>query len=405
MALFTYNATDSTGRLIKGSLEAADEKALVCALQGMGYLPINIGKASKGERVNLFSFKRFTKGISGSDVTNFTHELSSMLEAGLPLDRSISILSELERNEGFKKILDHICKGLRGGSTFAECLEKYPHVFSEIYVSTIKAGEAGGALEAVLARLKKFMEDTQRLKDDIKSALLYPLLLTVVGGSAVLMMLLFVIPRFSVIFSDTGGIMPLPTRMLLFISNAVAGYWWVGLGLAAALIYFLKLRMRTEDGRVWMDRSLLRVPLIGIIIRKASVTRFSRTLGTLLQGGLPIIEALAIAIKTMGNLSIARQMEPVIEGVRKGKGMALPLKETDAFPPLAVHMLTVGEETGKLDEMLIKLADNYDRDISTAIKRLLALLEPGIILVMAVVVGFLVISLLLAIFSLNDMPL
>jgi type II secretion system protein F len=406
MALFTYQATDASGKSVKGTLEAKDESVLVDKLQEMGYFPISIGKGTAASEAPASAglMKFFSKRVPGRAVTLFTHELSSMLDAGLPLDRSLSILAELEKNIEFKSVILDMHNGIQSGLTFADCLEKHPDVFSEIYVSTVRAGEAGGALEAVLSRIKKFMEETEKLKEDIKSALIYPLILTIVGGSAIMLMLLFVIPKFTVIFADMGGAMPLPTRMLLGLSEAVSRFWWVIALVAAGVFFEVRRRLGTREGRLFFDRLKLDVPLLGEVLKKAVISRFSRTLGTLLQGGLPILDALSIAVNTMGNSFMSRDIQPVIEGVRRGRGMVTPLRETGSFPPLAVHLLTIGEETGKLDEMLLKLSDNYDQDISTSIKRLLSLMEPLIILVMAVVVGFIVISLLLAIFSLNDMP-
>lgn len=404
--LYTYQATDATGNLIKGSMEARDENTLVDKIREMGYYPISVGRAA-GEKNALrrFSLPLFSRAVSGSDVLRLTHELSSLLEAGLPLDRALSVLAELESKDEFKQVLRDLLKGIQGGASLADCLGRHRGVFSDVYVSTVKAGEAGGSLEAVLERLGRFMDQTQKLKDDITSALLYPLLLTVVGGSAVLVMIFFVIPKFSIIFEDMGGVMPLPTRMLLFLSEGLLSYWWLGLIFFAGVFLELRRRTRTEEGKFSIDRAKFRVPVLGPVLRKAAVSRFARTLGTLMQGGLPILDALSIAVSTMGSPFMARSIAPVIEGVRRGRGMALPLKEAGSFPPLAVQMLTVGEETGRLDDMLIKLADNYDREIATAIKRGLALLEPAIILLMAIVVGFIVISLLLAIFSINDMPM
>lgn len=404
--LYTYRATDISGSLIEGSMEARDERTLVAKLQEMGYYPISVGNpVSDASSAGRYSLRAFSCRVSGRDVLRLTRELSNLLEAGLPLDRSLSVLADLESSAEFRKVILDILKGIQGGSTLADCLERHKGVFSEIYISTVRAGEAGGSLEAVLERLGRFMDQTQKLKDDITSALLYPLLLTVVGGGAVLVMILFVIPRFSVIFEDMGGVMPLPTRMLLFASEGLLSYWWAALLLFTLGLFELKRRSKTEHGRLSIDRIRLGAPVLGPVLRKAVISRFSRTLGTLLQGGLPILDALRIAVNTMGSPVMARSIEPVIEGVRRGRGMTLPLKEAGSFPPLAVQMLTVGEETGRIDEMLIRLADNYDREVATAMKRGLALLEPAIIFLMAVVVGFIVISLLLAIFSMNDMPM
>lgn len=406
MAQFGYQAADSMGKIISGSMEAADEKSLADKLQGMGYYPIKIGESLEQGNAEAGIVKKiFSRKISDKDLANFTHQLHSMLEAGLTLDSSLAILSELEENGAFKEIIKELYRGIHGGKTLSVCLEKYPDVFPEIYISMIRAGEAGGALETVLERLKSFMEDAQKLKEEIKSALVYPALLTFAGGSAILVMLFFVIPKFSMIFEDMGGTLPLPTLMLLSFSGFVAKYWWfIGASLAICA-FVVRSYLKTDNGRFWLSELKLKLPVFGPVIKKISVSRFSRTLGVLLQSGMPIIEAMRIARDTLGNEALSRSIEPVIEGVRRGRGVANPLREAGSFPLLAVHMLTVGEETGRLDEMLVKLADKYDFEISTSIKRLISFMEPALILVMAVVVGFIVISLLLAIFSLNEMPI
>jgi len=407
MALFVYHATDASGKSVKGTLEARDKKALVDRLQEMGYFPIRIGsygmekaRSAAGSRRSLFR-----KRVPAQCIVGFTQELSDMLDAGLPLDRALSILAELEKNETFRDVLESIHKGIQSGGTFAGCLEEHPELFSEVYINTVRAGEAGGSLEIVLARLKKFIEETRRLKEDIRSALIYPLLLTVVGGGAVALMLLVFIPKFSVILDDMGGVMPLSTQILLNISGALTSYWYIILAFIGASALALRFIIRTREGRRRFDGLKLRLPLFGPILTKAAVSRFARTLGALMQGGLPILESLNIAVKTMGNAYMAGEMGPVVDGVRRGRGLSVPLRESAVFPALAVHMLAVGEETGRLDDTLLRLSDKFDRDVSTAVKRLLSLLEPLIILVMAVIVGFVVISLLLAVFSLNDMPM
>ncbi len=407
MALFAYQATDASGKIVRGTLEARDKKALIDRLHEMGYFPIRVGSPAE-VKVTPVSKKRraiFRKRVPHRCVLEFTQELADMLGAGLPLDRSLAILEELEENEAFREIIGGIHKNILSGGTFAESLELHPEVFSEIYINTVRAGEAGGSLEIVLARLKKFIEDAQRLKEDIKSALIYPLLLTVAGGGAVALMLLVFIPRFSAILADMGGVMPLPTQILLGISGALTTYWPLIIGGLVAAILAFRFIYRTEEGRRRVDRIKLGLPLFGPILSRAAVSRFARTLGALMQGGLPILNALDIAIKTMGNAFLAGEMGPVSDGVRRGRGLSASLAGVSCFPRLAVHMIAVGEETGRLDETLLRLADKYDRDVGIAVKRLLSLLEPLIILVMAVIVGFVVISLLLAVFSLNDIPM
>lgn len=411
MALYNYQATDSSGKSIKGSMAAQNEKAIIGRLQEMGFMPIGIDLADPSTEVSdqpagrSFIGGLFKPRVPGGAVMHFTHELASMLDAGLPLDRIFSILAGLERNAAFKNVILSIHKGVTGGRTLADCMQEHPSVFSDIYVSMVRSGEAAGTLEAVFARLNEYMEASRKLKDDIKSALIYPLLLTFVGGAAIMTMVLFVIPKFASIFADNNVLMPLPTRMLLSSSDFMLRYWWAIIAAAAIMTIAMRRWGKTPSGRLALDKLKLRIPVLGSIMQKSVLSRFSRTLGSLLQAGLPILEALNISVKTMNNDYMAGDIKPVIEGVRRGRGVSVPLNEVASFPPIAVHMLTVGEETGKLDEMLMKLANNYDRDIETSVKRFLALLEPAIILVMAGVVGFIVISLLLAIFSLNDMPL
>ncbi len=411
MAIYNYLATDSSGNPVKGSMSAQDEKAIIDRLQEMGFMPIGIDLADPSSTVSesaagsSLSRGLFKKRVPSSAVMHFTHELASMLEAGLPLDRSFSILAGLEKNEVFKNVIIKIHHGITSGGTLAESMQEHPLVFPDIYVSMVRAGEAAGTLEDVFTRLNEYMEASRKLKDDIKSALIYPLLLIFVGGIAILTMVLFVIPKFATIFSDNNALMPLSTRMLLSSSEFMLSYWWAILAAAAVLAIGLGKWVKTDSGSLSVDTLKLKLPIFGPVIQKAVLSRFSRTLGNLLQAGLPILEALNIAVKTMNNGYMAADIKPLIDGVRRGRGVSVPLNEVASFPPLAVHMLTVGEETGKLDEMLLKLANNYDSDIKVSVKRLLALLEPAIILVMAIVVGFIVISLLLAIFSLNDMPL
>ncbi len=410
MALFIYQATDSARRLIKGSMEAKDERALVDRLQEMGYFPIGISKSDENE-VTSTTEKRaafnkfFTKRISRRVLINFTQELHNLTEAGVPLDKTVSILIELEENKVFKGVLLDIYNSIRGGSTLADSLSKYPTIFSNIYISMIRAGEASGALESILVRLKNYMEDIQRLEEDIISALIYPALLTIVGGSAVGLMVFFIIPKFSLIFSDMGGSLPLPTQLLLKMNDIIVRFLWVVLIPVAVFAFSLRYRLRTKEGRAYVDSLKLIIPLFGNIFKKVAVSRFSRTLGILLQGGLPIMDALRVAKDTIGNEAMAVKLDNVFDGVRRGKGIALPLKESQVFPLQAIYMLTIGEETGKLDEMFLKLADNYDREINVFIKRSLTLIEPAIILVMALVVGFVVIALLLAVLSINEIPI
>lgn len=394
-----------------GAMEAANEKVLVDKLQGMGYFPITIGSADKKNTSTVAKtssgalYKRLTKGRYGSKVAGFTYQLHSMLDAGIPLDKALSILADLEQNIAFKNIILDIYQGIQSGDTLADCLVQHPAVFNNTYVSMIRAGEASGAIEQILLSLNSYMEVSRKLKEDVVSALVYPVILVLVGCSTLALMVFFVIPKFSLIFSDMGGALPLSTQLLLQTSELFLRYWWIIVGAMIASTLFIRYRLKSEEGRLFFDSLMLKLPLFGSLVTKTVTSRFARTLGTLLHSGLPILEALSIAKETMGNRVMARDLESVVEGVRRGRGMTIPLKECGRFPPLAVHMLTVGEEAGNLDGALMKLADNFDREIRNITKRLLSFMEPAIILVMALVVGFIVISLLMAIFSLNDMPI
>ncbi len=396
MALYRFEATDSNGRPVRGSLEAKDEGALVIKLREMGYLPIEVGRSAD-------TLQKDRSGrVSARDIANFTQALSGLLEAGFPLDKSLSILAELESKPAFNSIILVVKKGIEAGRPFSDCLSDHPKSFSPIYVSMVRAGEAGGALDSALGGLYKYLEEGQRVKDEIRSALIYPALLLVAGGSAIFVMLFFVAPSFTEVFADTGSEIPLPAKALLFISRWAAKFL-LAVFAALALSYIaFRGRLSSKEGRLYLDALKLKLPVLGGILKKAAVSRFARTLGALLQGGTPLLNGLGLAIDTTGNLRMAKNLTPVIEGVRKGKGFSGTLKDA-GFPPLALHMITIGEETGRLDEMLLRLSDTYDREIGVAVKRLLSLLEPAIILVMSIVVGAIVITLLTAIMSVNDM--
>lgn len=287
----------------------------------------------------------------------------------------------------------------------ADSLAKHPRIFSRFYVNMVKAGEAGGVLEVVLGRLTGFMESTKAIRDEVVSALLYPSLVIAVGGGAVFLLLNFVIPRFGTLFTESGQLLPLSTRILLSVSAFTASYWWIVLGVLLLGALGLRGYIQTEAGKVAWDHAMLRLPVFGRLIRELEVGRFARTFGTLLQSGVPVLVALRIVAETMGNAAIARTLPPVVERVKRGEGIAGPLRGSGAFPPLAIHMTRVGEETGRLEEMLLRVADVYDSHVKTSIKRLLSLLEPVLILGLGLLVGFIVVSMLLAILTISDLPI
>lgn len=401
MALFNYQATDSSGRAIKGTLEARSVPALVDELQSKGFFPVSIKEAASPaqKRQGLPFFNK----VSTREVAGLTYALSSLLKAGVQLERAISILGDLERNPALKTILEDVKKGIQGGDTLASRLEKHPAVFTGLYSNTVRAGEASGALEAALERLGRLLEDSERLKDEIRSALMYPCVLAATGVMSLSLMLFYVVPKFAVVL-DERATLPLPARLLLFASDTALSYWWAFFLPVFALAVAAYYRFGTAPGRLRLDALKLRSPVIGDIARRAATARFARTLSALLKGGLPVLEAMRIAGGAFGNASMEKEIGPAIEGLKRGKGIAASLAERKVLPDIALHMITVGEETGRLDDLSERLSEMLERDVGSSIKRTVALMEPAIILVMALVIGFMVVSLLLAVLSMNEMP-
>ncbi len=408
MATYSYKAADSSGKIVTGVLEADEEKKVVAELQTLGLIPIRIALTKgNGKRLGLNVSEQFLSlfhGVSSKDVMVFTQDLATLLEAGLPVDRALSLLIESAEKERFKMVVNDILKTVQGGGYLSDALAKHPKAFTSFYVSMVRAGEAGGVLEAVLSRLGEFLESAQELKDYIKSAMVYPAFLVGVGGLSIIVLLTFVIPKFSVIFSDMGQAIPLSTQFLLGISHLLQSYWWAIITVLGAGYFFLKKYLNTPAGRLKFDRKKMKFPVVGDLIKKIEVARFARTLGTLTKSGVPILQALLLVKDIMGNKVISAAMENVYERVKEGDRLSKPLRDTGIFPPLAIQMITVGEETGRLDRMLLRVAESYEKMVRNTVKRLISLLEPAMILLMGLVVGFVVVSMLMAVFSMNEMP-
>ncbi|OPX41370.1 MAG: type II secretion system protein GspF [Desulfobacteraceae bacterium 4484_190.3] len=408
MPTYSYKATDSAGKIVKGTLEAEQERGVVASLHDMGYIPIKISLAGRDRsRFDLDLSKNIIsifKRISTKDVVSFTQDLSALLEAGLQVDRALSTLIDVAEKEKFKEVIKDVLKTVQEGSYLSDALAKHPRVFSTFYVNMVRAGEAGGVLEAVLGRLGDFLESSQDLRDYIKSAMVYPVFLVSVGGISIIILLTFVIPKFSIIFSDMGQSIPLSTRFLIGFSEILRTYWLVILGGFGAVYFFLRRYIRTPAGRLRLDQYKMNFPVGGELIKKIEVSRFARTLGTLTKSGVPILQALNLVNEIIGNRAIARSMGKIYERVKEGEMLTKPLGEAGIFPTLAIQMITVGEETGRLDEMLLRVAETYEKMVRNMVKRFISLLEPVMILGMGLVVGFIVISMLMAIFSMSEMP-
>lgn len=396
MAIFSYRATTMEGAIVEGAIEATDEKSAIERLKNSGVIPLKVAAPQEGIR------KKFTFRSSKGDLLTFTTELSVLLSAGLPLDRSLNILSGISESKEMKNVIQSVLKSIREGSSFSEALQKHPKIFPKLYVNMIRAGEAGGVLDVVLEKLNEFLESTKALKDHIVSVMVYPIILTVTGGISIIILLTFVLPKFSIIFAELGGSLPLTTQILLTFSNTMKSYWWIVLSVIIAGWVIFRNYIKSDIGRYKWDAFKLK--LMGDVIRKLETARFCRTLGTLLKSGVPLLQALNNSKDVISNQVIASAIDAVPERAKEGKGIAISLSNANVFPPLALSMIKVGEETGQLDNMLLKVASTYEKSLNVAIKRFVSLLEPAMILSMGMFIGFIVISMLMAIFSITELP-
>ena len=410
MAEFFYKASDRGGKVVQGSLEAVDQAAVIAQIRKMGYIPIRIDAPGNKRRVSRawFNVNLDLKlanpfgGVSGKVLLSFTQELSTLIKAGLPLDRSLSIIAEVTDHERLKKTAEEVLKDVRGGKSLSDAFAKHPAVFNKLYISMVKAGEAGGVLDVVFERLADFLERSQNLKGTVTNAIIYPVLLIIVMGLVVTGLVVFIIPRFVGIFETLGQDLPASTRLLLFVSDVLTGYWWLVLLTVFGVYYWFKKYSATDAGRRRLDSALLRMAIAKDLILKVEVARFARTLGTLINSGVPILQALAIAKDIVGNVVIAASIARIHKEVKEGRGVSAPMRADGVFPPLAVHMLRVGEETGRMEEMLMKVADTYDAEVQNAVKRFISVLEPALIVIMAVIVVAVIVPIILAIVSIND---
>ena len=402
MPVFVYRAADRRGQTIDGVMEAPDARAVVERLQRDAYFPIRV--APHAERGGWFSFGG--SRVSQRDLLAFTQQLATLFEAGLPLDRGLSILEELAPNPRVKAIVTDLLLSVRGGASLSEALGKHhPRPFSRLYINMVRAGERGGVLEVTLRRLAEFLEARSAFADAVRTAVAYPIFLVAVGIGAVVFLMTFVIPRFATIFADLGQAMPLPTQILLWVSAGVQGYWWAGVLLILGALLGWRVWTGTPQGRVRWDQTMLGLPLVGPLFMKIETARFARTLGTMLKSGVPVMGALAVVGDTITNLAIGQAVERVADGVKRGGTLAAGMQAEGQFPTLAIHMVRVGEETGRLEEMLLKVAETFEVDVDNELKRVLGLLQPVIILGMGVLVAFIVVAMMLAIFSINEIPL
>ena len=403
MPTFFYRAVGKDGGIVNGVVEESTDRAAAVKLQDMGLVPLHLG-TRRSRRFWDMEINWKPGGIGSRDLMFFTQELSTLVNSGLPLDRSLAICKELSGKKKLQDLADRILQDLKRGKTLADSLAAHPRVFSKLYVNMVRAGEAGGALPLVLERLVEFQQSADELRSYLISSLIYPALLTLVGAASIVVLLNYVIPRFAEIFDEAGRALPLPTQILLGVSGFTRGYWWVFVLVLGGLGVGFSRLLASPGGRLWWDGLKLRTAGIGEILKKVEMARIARTLGTLVHNAVPLVQALGIVREISGNRVIAQAIRTVAEGVKRGEGVARPMRQAEVFPPLAVHLIEVGEETGRLDTMLLRLAEVYDKDVRSAVKNFIALFEPVMILVMGLVIGGIVISTVLAMVSINELP-
>jgi type IV pilus assembly protein PilC len=399
---FAYKVRDREGRLVEGSLEAESSELVVNKLRSMGYVPVAI------EREDSSALKKDVKlpfggKVTQKDVAVFSRQFATMINAGLSLIRALHILEEQTENEKLRETARSVRQDVERGSSLAQALGRHPKVFTRLYVAMVKAGEAGGVLDSVLLALAATIEKQVELKRKIKSAMTYPVAVFVIVILIVSAMLLFVVPMFEDLYSELGGTLPAPTRILLAVSGFVSRFFpfiAVAAGLAA---WALRRWINTDKGRVVWDNFKLRVPVFGKLVHKTAITRFCRTLSVLLRSGVPVLESLEITSETVGNVVVSRAVKDTQEAVKGGESIAAPLTKHAVFPPMVVQMLAVGEETGAVDDMLDRVADFYDQEIEATVDALTSLLEPLLIVVMGSTVGGMVVALYMPMFNIINL--
>jgi type IV pilus assembly protein PilC len=396
MPVFTYRGTNRAGATVSGELTATSKSELINSLKRK---QINVTKMS--EKGKEFSLPTFGGGVDAKELAVFTRQFSVMIDAGLPLVQCLEILAGQQENKVFQKVLTGTRAAVEGGSTLSSAMRQYEKVFDALYVNLVEAGETGGILDTILQRLSAYIEKNVKLKRAVKSALVYPVAVLGVAAAVIILLLWKVVPIFATLFLGLGVELPLPTRIVIGLSNFVGSiFGFLILVAIVGAIVALKVWYKTPVGRMAIDTTLLKLPMIGLLLRKIAVARFTRTLGTLISSGVPILEGLEITARTSGNALIEKSLMEVRKGLEAGRNLSDPLKDTNVFPGMVTQMIGVGEQTGAMDAMLQKIADFYEDEVDAAVKDLLAALEPAMIVFLGVVVGGIVISMYLPLFSL-----
>jgi type IV pilus assembly protein PilC len=403
MAEYFYEALDKGGKQVRGVIEAQSEEIIIEKLRGMGYYPLKVvPHKKKATELDIFALpliRNIAHRIRSKHIMTFTRQLATLIDAGLPILRSLYILQEQVESVVFKDKIGEIARDIEGGTSLSEAMAKHPKIFDNLYVNMVRAGEIGGVLEAVLNKIAELLERRQALISKVRSAMMYPTVVLVLASIIVTVILTVIIPKFEDIFAQLGAPLPGLTRMLVTASRIIAHHTiFVAIGIA--LIVFIYKRInRTKEGKYFFDRVKLHLPVFGELLRKIAIVRFSSTLATLINAGVPILQSLDIVRDTSGNEVVARAMEKVYQSVKDGETIHEPLRQEKIFPPLVVHMVAVGEETGAIDQMLNKVAEAYQRDVDDTVNALASILEPLLIVFLGAIIGTIVIALYLPLFT------
>jgi len=390
MPAFTYTARDAAGQIKNATLEATTRDEALSQLKKQKLNVIKIDEQTK---------KKKAGSVGMRDIVIFTRMFSTMINSGLPLVQAMGILAEQSENPNLREVTKQVVFDVESGNTVADALRKHPNAFSDLYVNMVAAGEAGGILDTILMRLAVFMEKNDQLVRKVKGAMIYPGVISTVAGGAITILLLFVIPTFQRMFKEAGIPLPGPTRLVIWLSVQLQSYWWLIIVLAILGFFAFKRYYATNSGKLVIDRLALKAPVLGDVLRKSAVSRFTRTLGTLISSGVSILDGLEITAKTAGNRVISDAIMESRASIAGGETISAPLKKSQVFPPMVISMINVGEQTGGLDEMLNKIADFYDEEVDAAVSGLLALMEPVMIVFLGVVVGGMVVAMYLPIFD------
>ncbi len=399
MAKFSWEGKTRTGKTQKGVMEAADESAVMNHLRSQGIMPSKVKKAGGGLNMELnISFMQ--PKIVTKDIVIFTRQFSTMIDAGLPLVQCLDILSRQQENKTFRKVLTEVKESVESGSTFADALKKHPKVFDELFVNLVAAGKIGGILDTILNRLAAYIEKAMKLRKQVKSAMTYPTTIVGVAFLVISVILVFVIPQFQSMFEDFGGTLPMPTQIVVMISDFIQNYvLHIIVGMVLFKVAYKKFG-DTKRGREILDDLYLKLPIFGELIRKVAVAKFTRTLGTMISSGVPILDGLEIVAKTAGNKTVEKAINKVRQSISEGKTIAEPLEKSGVFPSMVCQMIAVGEQAGALDTMLNKIADFYDDEVDDAVTNMTAMMEPLLMAFLGVTVGGLVVAMYLPIFKL-----